>query len=485
VEPVVLVNAILKKGLQGLVLTDHRYLWTEPETADLRKEAQVPKAFLLMSAQEAQTDIGHVLVYGAGKTVAGDISLSALREEYPEAALIWAHPFRKGNVPKDSELMDKRLDAVEIISSNHSVTENLLGINLWHRLKFTAVAGSDAHGEETCGVFPTQFDHFADNMKDLVTEIKKGRCRPFLKEIPKAGSNLSVTEITIGTKGADEVRQRLITKRFTEKRKWEKAGRSTGIVKRIYASGFDTGAYRVPNILDIDNRDRVIIEQGQRGKSLHDLLLAVNADTGREYVKMCARWLAKLHGLRLKTGSLSETIDKERQRFRSYEKSFRKTDSPYLKQARSLIDFAKESENALFKKRENSFFLVHGDFQPKNIIIGQDMQQDFRTLFASVIDFDGSFLMMPEFDVGCFLAQFSSQFGDQNKIMRDYPQNLFTDAYLLESGGDKGEFLRLADIFIIRANLSIASYLIKVGLGESEKMKRCIDSSTELLRKLS
>jgi len=53
------------------------------------------------------------------------------------------------------------------------------------------------------GTYPTQFDHPVGDIEELAGEIRRGRCRPLLKEITLAGANSLMTEIVIGTKGED------------------------------------------------------------------------------------------------------------------------------------------------------------------------------------------------------------------------------------------------------------------------------------------
>ncbi|MFA7114561.1 MAG: PHP domain-containing protein, partial [Candidatus Omnitrophota bacterium] len=121
-----LVRRIMEKGLQGLVITEHHYLWTDDEIRQLKRDAGVGEHFLIMAGQEVDTDIGHVVVYGAKETIPERIKLTELREKFPDAALLWAHPFRKGRLPEIRQLLDENINAVEIISSNHTVQESCL-----------------------------------------------------------------------------------------------------------------------------------------------------------------------------------------------------------------------------------------------------------------------------------------------------------------------------------------------------------------------
>ncbi len=474
VEAVDLVRQVKKKELQGVIITEHHYLWGEDEIKALRVEAGLDENFLINSGQEVGTDIGHVLVFGADRTIEEEISLKDMRGLFPDAGLIWAHPFRNGNIPDETELLNPMLDAIEIFSMNQSPKENYLGLRAWHKYKFTAISGSDTHIESMAGTYPTQFDHPVTAMQDIVSEIKKSRCRPFFKEIPKSGANIIVTEITIGTKGDDESRNRIVLKNITDEKKWEATKASASINVFLCKNGFGEGQYRVPDIIEVNDKERLVIEAGQRGKNLFDLLAHVDKTIGLNYFRLSAQWLARFHDKNIKHGGAGSAIKKERKRFESYLNSFAKTKSPYLKQITPVINSVRDKEEEIYAKFKDSFILNHGDYHPKNIIIGQDRQQDITTLFISVIDFGSSILFPRSFDVGYFLSQFESQFYAYPEVLKYYRESDFIDTYTGESGGVPPDFRDQVSLFKMRANLSIAAYLIKVGKGQSSEMEALI-----------
>jgi predicted metal-dependent phosphoesterase TrpH len=134
-----LVRQVCAKGLQGIVFTDHHYLWDVDELRRVRRAAAVPDHFLIIAGQEVRTpELGDVLVYGAGETLLRGTPLGEIRERFPDAALVWAHPYRGGKSPDDANLL--LTDGVEIFSSNHTVRENSRALRDWHRLRFTASA---------------------------------------------------------------------------------------------------------------------------------------------------------------------------------------------------------------------------------------------------------------------------------------------------------------------------------------------------------
>jgi 3',5'-nucleoside bisphosphate phosphatase len=176
--------------LQGTVFTDHHHLWSLREIEELRRKLKVPDYYLILSGQEVTVpEFGDVLVYGADISIARGTSVETIRKHFPDAAIIWAHPYRYENIPPPDKLFHPAIDAIEIFSANHTVTESNRALRDWHNLKFTAIAGTDTHSLSYAGLYSTIFDHPVANIRELAGEIRAGRCRPFFKEIPRSGSS--------------------------------------------------------------------------------------------------------------------------------------------------------------------------------------------------------------------------------------------------------------------------------------------------------
>lgn len=475
VSAVELVRRVFAKGLQGIVLTDHHYLWDADELKGVRRAAEVPDHFLLLAGQEVcSAELGDVLVYGATESLPLGTSLLDIRRRFPDVALVWAHPYRGSRMPADEDLCDPHLDGVEIFNSNQSVRGNSRGLQDWHRLHFTAIAGTDTHGASYAGTYPTQFDHPLRSMSDLVEELRHGRCRPFFKEIPRAGANTRVTEVTIGTKGADEFRERIIIKSIENRQKWKNADRAYHIMETLAEHGFGGGLFRVPRPIDEDPASMTIIEEGLRGKSLFDKLLTASPADGREYLQLAARWLARLHDCRLVITSPDDFIPREELRLARYLERFTAINHRHTRKAREIMEIVQAEEARLVRDDPAALVQGHGDFHPKNVFLGQDNQENRETLFIAAIDFESSLVLPRAFDVGCFLAQFRNQFFAHPAMLQAFPESLFLDAYLQETGLGGGEFRRQVELFRARTNLSIAAYLIKLGLGESEDLWRVL-----------
>lgn len=473
VPAVDLVRQVVAKGLQGIVLTDHHYLWTEDELHSLRRAAAVPDHFLVLTGQEVNTpEMGDVLVYGAPEILPRGTPVGVIRRRFPDAALVWAHPYRGGKTPDDATLL--LADGVEIFSSNHTVRENSRGLRDWHRLRFTAIGGTDTHGNGYAGLYPTLFDHPVTTIQELAGEVRTGRCRPFLKEIPRSGANSLVTEVTIGTKGRDEVRERIIIRTINTIHKWNAADRAFHIAEAIARHGFHGGTYRVPLPIDEDPETMTLIEEGVRGKPLFDKVLTASREDGRRYVRMAARWLARLHACRLRVTPPEEFLEKEKERLARYLERFTSISHPHAARAGEILGVIAEEEERRYGGKPEHLVQGHGDFHPKNVFIGQDSQEDRGTLFVAAIDFESSLRLPPAFDVGCFLAQFRNQFFPHREILEDIPEEIFLEEYQEASGKLEDDFPHQVELFRARTNMSIAAYLIKLGLGDGEDIWRVL-----------
>lgn len=469
-----------------MVFTDHHYLWSTKELQVVRRVAGVPDHFLILSGQEVATsDMGDVLVYGADNAIRRGRSLKSIRARNPEAALILAHPYREGKRYGPEKLLNPLLDGVEILSSNHSVLENSRGLKDWHNFRFTSIAGTDTHGISYAGTYSTLFDHPVETIEDLVEELKKGRSRPFFKEIPKAGSSIQVTEITIGTKGVNEVREKIVIKSLRDSQKWQSAQRAYHIMEVIASHGFDGAIYRVPRPIDRDEESMSLIAEGLRGKSLFDKLVSADIEDDRYFTQLAARRLAKLHNCRLQITPPEEFLKKEEKRLSRYVERFKKIKHKHTRKANEIMKAVYKGELALFQGRPELLFQGHGDYHPKNIYVGQDRLDNRQTLYVAAIDFDSSYCLPPAFDLGTFLAQFRNQLFNYPLILQNVPEELFLNAYFEVAEEANGNFLPQVDLFRARTNLGIASFLIKVGLGKSENLWRVLVEAEKSMAQLA
>lgn len=457
-------------GIQAIVLTDHHYQWNDEELAVLRSEAGVPETFKVLSGQEVTTkDYGDLLVYGAKKIYGKKKhTLREIRSENPQAAIIWAHPYRNKKVPSAEKLLNPMLDGVEIFNSNLSILEASHGLKDWHQHKFTATGGTDTHALSYTGSYPTIFDHPVNTIEDLVEELKAGRCRPFYKEIPKSGTtNTKVTEVTIGPKNGED-RKKVILKTFDDVDSWKSGKRSFKIVKKLIKKGFDDGPYRIPRPLEKDKNNLLLIEERIGGESLYDTIVKADPSDAPKYLEMAARWLSRLHNMRCEISPPDEYLQIEPERVEYYLKSLVESNNKHLKRVTEIKDIVLEREIQLISGRPEILVQGHGDYHPKNIFINNEEKDEY----VAVIDFDSSYMLPRAFDVGTFLAQYTNMFFSLKEIQNYAPADVFLDTYLKTVNEPEADFVKQVNLYKARASLSILYYLAKVNLGDSENFFR-------------
>lgn len=462
-------------GLHGTVITDHHYLWPPKEIEELRRKLKVPDYYLILSGQEVTTpELGDVLVYGADVAIEKGTHLASIRNQFPDAAIVWAHPYRHENIPTRDHLFHSSIDGIEIFSSNHTVAESSRGLHDWHDLKFTAIAGTDTHALSYAGLYPTNFDHPVSTINELALEIRAGRCRPFFREIPRAGStSTQVTEITVGTGDHGDIRERFIIKKHSDLTAWRRARSRSLVTEEIRRSGFDGGRFRVPKALGVDKERLTIFEEGIKGKTLFDALVESDPRDARDHLEMAAEWLARLHNCRLQIVPPEAFFLDERRRLTRYLSAFHRNGHPLARKAQAIMDMVLEFETSNYAGNPGRMVQGHGDFHPKNIFIGQD-SDEAASKFLAAIDFVNSYTMPPAFDVGTFLAQFRNQFYGRQEVHDKVSENIFLQKYLNEAHHPDYDFLRQVEVFRARTNLSISYYLIKLKLGESDNLWRVL-----------
>lgn len=470
-----LVLQALARNLRGLVFTDHHYRWDDDELAALRRAARVPDHFLLLSGQEVSTsDLGHVLVFGRVPSLAAGTPAAEIRERFPDAALVRAHPYRHRLVYEEGQLRTPTVDAVEIFSGNHSMLANSRGLEDWHRERFTAVAGTDAHGQVAAGTYPTQFDHPVHDIGDLAGEIRSGRCRPLLKEITLVGANSLVTEIVIGTKGEDGQRPRFLIRRMDHRDAWPAVLATARLTGEIARHGFVTGRFRLPALLEADAERFTIIEEGVRGRSLFERMRTAGPAEGKLYLHLAAGWLARLHNLRLGLTPSPTFLERERWRLEGYAQRFAEAALPSASLVRRLCAAIGREERLIVDKAPGAITQCHGDYHPKNIIVGQDNLENTDTVFVAAVDFENAVVAPAAFDVGWFLAHYNHQFSEEPRVLAAYPAALFLEGYRAAAVGLDPDFERMVAIFTARAGMSIAAYLVKLGAGDGETVSRLL-----------
>jgi predicted metal-dependent phosphoesterase TrpH len=176
-DPFAMLRQAREIGLQGVVITEHDWLWTEAEMAELRAEA---KGLVVLAGIEVTTRRGHFLAYGVHDpfSLPRGIGVAELcREVHRQGgAVVAAHPFRWGQ-PFLQILRDEQpeLDGLEMMTSNMDAECRRQAIEVQRRWPLARIGSSDAHCEETLGYCYTEFSATIRDGRDLVEAIRSRR----------------------------------------------------------------------------------------------------------------------------------------------------------------------------------------------------------------------------------------------------------------------------------------------------------------------
>ena len=178
--PELMVQQAQQIGLDGVVITEHDWLWTGAELAELRQSAP---GVVVLAGIEVSAKQGHFPVYGVNNpfAVAPGIGVAELCNEVHRqgGAVVAAHPYR-WNQPFDDILETERpdLDGLELMSNNMDAEIRQRAAALNGRLRLAGLGNSDAHRLETLRSCYTEFDRVIGDLSDLVEAIRGRKTTP-------------------------------------------------------------------------------------------------------------------------------------------------------------------------------------------------------------------------------------------------------------------------------------------------------------------
>ncbi len=177
-----LVRTAVRRGLDGLVITDHHYQWPQEELDDLARQAGEP-GFALLSAFEYTSCAGDVLIYGLSAEQARQFVPRRRPEEVVHeahdlgAACIAAHPTRAG-LAFEANFDGLPLAGMEVASVNLKPHEQRLAAHLAQSLGVRPTCASDAHRLEDVARYATSFDAPIRTVADLRDALRAGLFAP-------------------------------------------------------------------------------------------------------------------------------------------------------------------------------------------------------------------------------------------------------------------------------------------------------------------
>jgi predicted metal-dependent phosphoesterase TrpH len=188
-----------ERPVDGIVLTEHRQ-WNRD--GDYR-ELEDKFGTMILKATEAETDYGHMLVFGVNEDIAQRFDFANVRipaqELIDEVArmggiVVPCHPGRP-NVGLCEHYASKppleNVVAVELLNGGSRRGEDERTAELVAKFGYRAVGGSDSHLVSLIGVCATRFEADIKDIDGLVREIKSGRYEPVdfrapRKPVPRA-----------------------------------------------------------------------------------------------------------------------------------------------------------------------------------------------------------------------------------------------------------------------------------------------------------
>lgn len=181
-DPFELVKAAQAAGLDGIVITEHDYLWPDSELAELRVAAP---GLVILAGMEVTGRGGDMLCYGITDPLAIPRGIGwpeLCREVHRQGgAAIAAHPNRWGQ-PFEKMLAEQKpeLDGIEVLSKNMDDDLRARAAQLLVKYPhFAQLGNSDSHEPETVGCCYTDFAAEIRTIGDLVAAIRgrKGSAR--------------------------------------------------------------------------------------------------------------------------------------------------------------------------------------------------------------------------------------------------------------------------------------------------------------------
>lgn len=171
-QPEQFVTLARERGLDGICLTEHDAFWPKSELHDLAART----GFLVLSAVELTTDLGHVLAFGLESGSANFASARAAFEAAQQVGglLFLAHPARDGllRVTHDTVTL---FESVEACNGSDSRLQNMAAAGLARGFRLPSIGGSDAHTAAEVGRTATRFEANITGNDSLLEALRSGK----------------------------------------------------------------------------------------------------------------------------------------------------------------------------------------------------------------------------------------------------------------------------------------------------------------------
>lgn len=181
-SPQEMVKAAIKKGMNGLAITDHQ---TVKGSLIAKKFAKQYRDFIIITGMEIRALSGDVVALGIKENVPDDLGLEETIEKVHALGgiAVAAHPFAKFIVRKCVGKEARKLDAIEVFNAGSCKGfQNRKALAYAEKFKMPKTAGSDAHCTRDVGRAGIICN--ACTQDDVLDSIMKKRCKIFGEYTP-------------------------------------------------------------------------------------------------------------------------------------------------------------------------------------------------------------------------------------------------------------------------------------------------------------
>jgi sugar phosphate isomerase/epimerase len=186
-----LIEGARRIGLTGVNISEHDRVW-EPH---LLEEFRERSGLFVSRGMEVSTDMGHMIVIGLDRYVAGIRRAAELRRVLDEVGgfMTVAHPFRHffdpihfrrdGRPPFEmtpeeaAEHMPvfKLVDEIEVANGGSTPRENQFALKVAKVLGKRGIGASDCHSTQGVGYYVTVFDEELRNEEHMLEQLRARR----------------------------------------------------------------------------------------------------------------------------------------------------------------------------------------------------------------------------------------------------------------------------------------------------------------------
>jgi len=171
-SPKDIIRSLKKKGLQGMVITDHNTV-----KGSLKAVKIAPKDFIVIPGIEISTADGHMLALNIEKKIAKKLSIQETVEKILDqgGTPIVPHLYRNMSGIKKEKLkiIHKKINAIEVFNACSMPKTNLKIAQIAREFNLGGTGGSDSHDPAYVGCAYTVVDTTDMNADTVLSEINK------------------------------------------------------------------------------------------------------------------------------------------------------------------------------------------------------------------------------------------------------------------------------------------------------------------------